>query len=270
MRITLFGRVLSLESRKLMSYRVDFWLNVLVSFATHLAVAWFLWTAIFEFTEAERIGGFTFEGMVLYYVLAILLGRLVRGQERGMGVAQDIYDGSLTKYLLYPTDYFGFKYAEHLGDLVPGSVQVLLFGALTLTFVDLPGDLSVTPITILMTAAVVAMANLLMYLMRFCINMVAFWADNVWSLSTMLRFTSELLGGLMLPLSLFPGWAQEGLAWTPFPYLFWFPVMTVLGEVGLGEWAWGLIVMAIWTVLVIGIALAIWWRGRLSYTGVGI
>jgi ABC-2 type transport system permease protein len=270
MRLALFGRVLSLESRKLMSYRVDFWLNVLVSFATQLAVAYFLWLAIFAATPTARIGGFTFRGMVLYYVLAILLGRLVRGLERDMGAALDIYDGSLTRYLLYPTDYLGFKYAAHLGGMLPGMLQLILFGALALIFLELPDEMVVTPLTVLMAIGTVVLANLLMFLMRFVVQLVAFWADSVWSLNTMLRFIAELLGGLLLPLSLFPQWAQDALLWTPFPYLFWVPVMTLLGEVGVGEWARGLVVTAVWAAVMGGVALAVWRRGQLSYTGVGI
>ena len=252
-----------------MSYRVDFWLNVVVSFFTQLAVAYFLWLAVFGYTEAETIGGFTFEGMVLYYVLAILLGRIVRGQERELGVSQDIYEGALTKYLLYPTDYFGFKYAAQLGDLVPGMIQLVLFGLLSLTFLD-PSALTITPASALRAAVLVALANLLSFLLRFLIMLVAFWADNVWSLNVMLRFTSELLGGLMLPLTLFPQWAQDLLAWTPFPYLFYVPVMVLLGEVGPGGWAQAVVASAAWIVICALAALAVWRRGTLAYTGVGI
>lgn len=269
MRPALFSRILSLESRKLMSYRLDFWLNVVVSFFTQLAVAYFLWLAIFEHTEAETIGGFTFEGMVLYYVLVILLGRIVRGQERDLTVSQDIYEGTLTKYLLYPTDYFGFKYAAHLGDLVPGVIQLALFGLLSVTLLDLT-ELAVTPARLAMTAVLVALANLLAFLLRFGVMLVAFWADNVWSLNVMLRFTSELLGGLMLPLSLFPQWAQDILAWTPFPYLFYVPVMTLLGEVGPAEWLQAVAVSALWSVVTACLGLVVWRRGTLAYTGVGI
>ena len=75
-------------------------------------------------------------------------------------MSQDIYEGSLTKYLLYPTDYFGFKYAAHLGDLVPGVIQLALFGLLSFLFLDLP-ELTVTPASLAMTLVLVALANLL-------------------------------------------------------------------------------------------------------------
>ena len=269
MKPALFTRVLSLETRKLMSYRFDFWLNVVVSFFAQLAVAYFLWLAVFTSGGEETIGGFTFEGMVTYYVLAILLGRIARGQERDLTVSQDIYDGALTKYLLYPTDYFGFKYAAHLGDLVPGLLQLGLFGLLSLAFLDLSA-LTVTPATIAATAVLLVLANLLGFLLRLCVMLVAFWADNTWSLNVMLRFTSDLLGGLMLPLTLFPEWAREVLVWTPFPYLFYVPVMTLLGSIEGAELARAVAVAAGWVVVTALVALAVWRRGTLAYTGVGM
>ena len=116
----------------------------------------------------------------------------------------------------------------------------------------------------------VALANLLGFLLRFTVMLVAFWADNVWSLNVMLRFTSELLGGLMLPLSLFPDWAREALMWTPFPYLFYLPVMALMGDVGPGDFARAVTVSAAWVVICALAALAVWRRGTLAYTGVGI
>ena len=115
-----------------------------------------------------------------------------------------------------------------------------------------------------------AVANLLIFLLRFIAQLVSFWADNVWSLNVMLRFTTELLGGLMLPLTLFPQWTQDLLVWTPFPYLFYVPVMVLLGEIGVVEWVQGLAVAAVWIAVAALVALRVWRRGTLGYTGVGI
>ena len=74
----------------------------------------------------------------------------------------------------------------------------------------------------------------------------------------------------MLPLSLFPEWAERLLSLLPFQYLFYFPVMTLMGAVSPGEWARGLLVALAWCA-VIGLAgRAVWRRGYLAYTGVGI
>ena len=171
-------------------------------------MAYFVWLAVFGASGSERLGGFTFRGMVLYYVLAVLLGKIVRGQERDISMSQDIYEGSLTKYLLYPCTYFWFKYAEHLGSLAPALVQLVLLGSVSALLLEPGGEFTITPMTVGMTVVAVAAANLMSFLIVYPAQGVAFWADNVWTLNVMVRFTSELLGGLMLPLSLFPQWAQ--------------------------------------------------------------
>ena len=266
----LFFKVVGLEARKLMSYRVDFWINAVAAFAAQLAVAYFLWLAVFEVSGSVRIGGLTLAGMVLYYVLAILLGKMVRGQERSIGVALDIYEGHLTRYLIYPVDYFRFKYAEQVGALVPAVVQLSVFGSLAVLLLELPDGLAITPGSMARAAVAVALGNFLHFLITFPIQSIAFWADNVWSLNVMLRFSAELLGGLMLPLSVFPDWARQVLELLPFQYLFYFPVMTLMGSIEPAVWARGLAVGLAWCVVLWLVGRLVWSRGTRTYTGVGI
>ncbi len=267
---TLFLSVISVETRKLMSYRADFWIHTVVAFCAELFIAYSLWQAVFSANGRSTIGGFSFEGMVFYYVAAILVGRLVRGQERQISSAQDIYDGSLSRYLLYPAPYIGMKYAEHLGALFPASLQVALFGAVSVVFLAPPADTAVSLTSLAMATLSVALANLLWFLIRYPIQSVAFWADNVWTLNVMVRFVSEMLGGLLLPLSLFPDSFQKILHWLPFPYLFYFPVVTFLGRVSVGEWARGIAVMILWCAVLAWVGDRTWSRGDRIYTGVGI
>lgn len=270
MRPSLFLRILSIEGRRQMTYRVDFWINAVLGFVAELAIAYFLWTAIFEASGEERIGGFTFEGMLLYYVSAILIGKLVRGQERHLAVARDIYEGSLNRYLIYPSKYGVFKYAEHLGALLPAMLQGVIFGLTAWWVLPMPDDAGIDAGSVARAAVAVAMANLLSFILRFPIQAIAFWADNVWSLNVMLRLATDFLGGLLLPLSLFPSAVQEALLWSPFPYLFYFPAQTLLGRIDTEEWLRGLAVMAIWSLLIGLVARWVWGRGEKTYSGVGI
>ena len=270
MRPQLFWRVLSLEARKQMSYRGDFWSRAAVAFGVEMVVAWSLWRAVFTSSGQAELGGFTFDGMVLYYVMVLLVGKLVRGDERGLTLSRDIYEGSLSRYLVYPASYAGFKYAENLGALLPALVQLTLLGALALLVLPVPAEIAVTPASAAMALVAVLLANLLAFVLRFPVQGVAFWADNVWSLSNMVRFTSDLLGGLLLPLSLLPASGQEVLAWLPFQYLFYFPVATAIGRVSFGDWLQGLGVMAFWILAIAALGAWVWRRGGLTYAGVGI
>lgn len=266
----LFARVLSLEARKMMSYRVDFWANSVVSFAVEMVVAYSLWLAIFAASGSETIGGFGFDGMVMYYVLAILTAKLVRGQERNLPMARDIYEGSLTHYLIYPARYSGFKYAENLGALVPAMVQVVVFGLLAFFWLPRPAELTIDGGSILLAIPALVGANILMFALCVSVQGVAFWADNVWSLNVMVRLASDLLGGLLLPLSVFPAGLREVLEWLPFRYFFSFPVETLLGRSSLEEWLQGMVVLGTWIVLLSLLGRFVWRRGEKVYTGVGI
>lgn len=268
--LALFSHVASLEARKAMSYRADFWINVVVSFFAQLGVVWYLWEAIFRTTGKTLIGGWDLPSMLQYYVLVILAGKLVRGQEMMAGVSQDIYDGGLSRYLLYPVSYVSFKYAQHLGALLPALVQLVLFMALMPLFSGQIGAFHPGPAQLLMGAAAMAAGNLLYYLLTLPLQAVAFWADNVWSLSVLMRFTSGLLGGALLPLNLFPGRAHAVLDWLPFRYLFDFPVNALMGRLPAGAWARGMLLTLAWCAVFWALSKLIWRRGERGYTGVGI
>jgi ABC-2 type transport system permease protein len=269
-RPRLLLHVVSVEARKLMSYRADFWITSVVGLLVELAVAVFLWRAIFAGSGAAEIGGFTLRGMVVYYLLALTCGKLTRGRQESVTLGTDVYEGHLTRYLLYPAPYMGFKYGEQLGALVPAVVQlVLLVGGLLLVF-DLPPEITITPASVAMAGLAILGGNLLVLLLLYPVQGLAFWADNVWSLNVLVRIVGEVFGGMLLPLAVFPLWAQPVLELLPFRFLYSFPVLTAIGRIGVGEWLVGMALLALWCAVLAGLGRAVWRRGLLSYTGVGI
>jgi ABC-2 type transport system permease protein len=260
--------LLTSEIRRRMSYRADFWISAVSSLAVRLAVVWFIVHAIFAGSRRPGIGGYDAQGMLVYYIAAILVGKLVQTTELEQNISQDIYEGGLTRYLLYPVPYGVVKYVQQLGALGPAIVQLVLFVAWLPFVVGIPRDF--TAAGIVMGIGAIAVANLLQFLITFPIQLVAFWADNVWSLMVMHRFASALLGGMLAPLSLFPEPARRILEALPFRYLFAFPVETLLGRVGPAEWAAGLAIGLGWCGVMAMVGRAVWRQGTLQYTGVGI
>lgn len=270
----LFWTVFSLETRRSMAYRADFWLQMVASFAAQLVVAVFLWDAVFRARGGSPIAGYDQPAMIGYYLAVLLVGRVVRGTDRPITMASEIYEGTLSRYLLYPTNYLATKYAEHLGTLLPGLLQLVFGGGLALLL--LAGD-SATPLlagvgpgSVLRAALAIAIGNLLSFLMHYPLQGIAFWAENVWSLNVMLRFTADLLGGLMLPLAVFPGWAQEWLSWLPFTYLFSFPVTVLFGQVDDRHFVAGLAIALGWCAVFALLGRLVWRRGLAGYNGAGI
>lgn len=270
MNPSVLWHVLTVEARKRMTYRADFWINSLGGLAVHLSVYWALTAAMFHSSGQPVIGGYSQQGMLLYYMFVTLTSRIVQSGELDMTTATDIYEGSLSRYLLYPVPYPFIKYAQALGALAPQMLQLIVFGALAPLFFRNSPDARFSFASVAMFLVSIFLANLLHFILMLPIQSVAFWADNVWSLAVAMRFMTTLFGGLMLPLELFPAWARPVIDASPFPYLFYVPARVLLGQAPPGEWAMGLAVAAGWCFVLAFVLRWIWRRGELQYTGVGI
>jgi ABC-2 type transport system permease protein len=261
--------VLSIELKKAFSYRVVFWVQFLMGTGTELAVAYFVWKAVYAARGTAVLEGFTFHGIVLYSLFASFAGKLTRGTDRGY-ISQDIYDGSLTRYLLYPLAFFPYKYVTHITQQLLGVAQLLIaFLALRLALGDNGGH----PITAASFAAglfTCLLTGYVHFVMASCVELVAFWQDVIWNLMVMLRFCLSLLGGGMIPLAFFPEWGRHLALLTPFPALVAFPARTFLGQVGWQEWINNVCLLAVWGLAFSLLLNWIWLRGTRQYSGVGI
>lgn len=271
-------QVVSFELRKVFTYRFTFWVKYFVGAITELTVAYFLWGAIFAATAVApgsaagevRLGGYTFHGLLYYTLFATLGANVVRTLDRGGEISGEIYQGTLSRYLVYPVPYLAYRYASYFG-LQLISVGQLLFGvAVALAIFGVPADLAITPSSIALGIFTALLSGALSFSLTACLELIAFWQDTVWNLMAMLRFIGNLLGGLMIPLSLFPEWGREVVAFTPFPYLFSFPIRCFLGQIGPAEWFREAGVLGFWILATSGAAAFIWRRGTRVYSGVGI
>lgn len=256
-----------LELKKMVSYRVDFWLSFLGNAATQFGVAFFLWKAIFTARGVDRMEGYTFGGLMMYYLLSPLVGRSVFGQEMGF-VSGEIYDGGLTRYLLYPISYFRVKYAANLAQVTLNLTQLIV--TLTVVLIVFRQPLGQGLRGFAMALPAMLLAGVLHFTITCCLEMTAFWADNVWSILVFNRMITGLLGGGMIPLAFFPARVRATLEYLPFPRFLSFPIRCLLGQVGGAEWLRGMGLAAAWAFIFASIGAFIWRRGIRSYSGVGI
>src|SRR5690606_3864329 len=97
-----------LEAKQTISYRVDFWLHFAVTVVVEVGVAYFLWSSIYDGDTTKRIGGYTFEGMLVYYLFVPFVGRMVKSVE-DFSTAREIREGGINKFLIYPVSYLQYK-----------------------------------------------------------------------------------------------------------------------------------------------------------------
>lgn len=261
--------VVAMELRKILAYRSDFWVTFLGQTLIQVLVAHALWTMIFSSQGVTEMEGFTLEMMNLYYLITPIGMKILSGENIGF-LAREIYEGTFTRYLLYPLSLFQYKTLTYLTYSLFYALQLMILYTLFKVFLtnspfSFPdvGNLVMGVFLFMMAAAAYA-------LMAMMIEMISLWADNIWSLVVMLRFFTSFFGGGMIPLNFLPEWAQEILVWTPFPYLVSYPSRTIMGLMSFEEIAKGTVILGIWILFFMEVVKLIWRKGQYKYTGVGI
>lgn len=259
--------IFKMESKKILSYRIDFWFQFGVVVCTEVGMAYYLWKTIFEESGVQIIGGMTFEQMLIYYCLAPFIVRFVKSND-DFGISREIYEGGINKYLVYPMSFMFTKMIERASFSFMAIIQMCIGLFVISYFVPVFKYLTLTGF--IATLLCIFLSFILYFLMSYCLELVAFWFEFVWSLGVMLRFLAMFLGGAMIPLEMFPDSIVQILHWTPFPYLFSFPIQIFLGKLELNKILFGIGVGIFWIVPLFLVSRKIQSQGLRNYTGVGL
>lgn len=260
---------MALEFRKIFAYRVDFWSGFLGSTVVEMTIVYFVWRAVFDHRGVDMLNGFSFTGLMLYYLIAQMVNHIVQGQTMHF-ISTEIYEGSLNRYIVYPLPFLYYKFLSHITFGLMASLQLLLGIGLFFLMYGEPQGVNFNFLNLALAVLVALIGASLYFLMAAILEMTAFWAENVWSLMVMLRFATRLCGGLVVPLVFFPAWSQPLIKLSPFYVAAALPIEVALGRVGQGALISAFCVTAVWIGLFLLVTWGVWQRGRLKYTGVGI
>lgn len=238
----------SIEER--LVYRADFALGTLFRFLPIITQI-FLWAAIFEQDASgsgRQIAGFNFHSMVAYYLLAMLARAFSSMPGLASGIAREVRDGTVKKYLTQPIDMLGYLFWHRVAHkLVYYAVAA---GPFALVFWLCRGFFPGWPdtTTLLAFLASLVMAFLIGFLLEALIGMIAFWFLEVSSLLFIYMMINYFLSGHMLPLDLFPAPIVAVIDWLPFKYLAYTPPAIFLGLYDHAKLVHELMIEALWVL----------------------
>ena len=265
---------ISLEER--MVYRGDFWLGTLMRFLP-IVTQVFLWGAVFAGMGAAaqagsgsgQIAGYSYHDMVAYYLLA-MIGRAFSSMPGlASGIARQIRDGEIKKYLIQPVDFVGFLFLMRVAHklvyygvaLLPFAIAFFLFRGY---FPGWPPASTLAAFTISLV-----LSFLLGFFLEATIGMIGFWTLEVSSLLWIYMLFNFFLSGHMFPLNILPApWDTVALA-IPLQYLAYFPAAVFLEKVS-GPAMWqGLAIQAAWVSFFIIACRIAFRRGVRRYSAYG-
>jgi ABC-2 type transport system permease protein len=259
-----------------MTYRLDFLLSTFLRFLP-LLTSVLLWAAVYAgadqapLTESgeREINGFTLRQLIAYLLLVNVSRIFSSMPGLAGGIARDIRDGDLKKYLLQPIDMIAYlaayrlahKVAYVVGSFVPYAVLFFAFGSY---FDGLPD-----PATLAAYAASLMLAFVMGFFFEACIGMTGFWFLEVTSFLYVVNTVNFFLSGHMFPLDLLPPFWAGLLKALPFQYLAYFPAAVFLGKVQGWELARGLLAELGWAVFFVVLARGLYHRGLRRYSAYG-
>ncbi|MHB0955582.1 MAG: ABC transporter permease [Pirellulaceae bacterium] len=263
---------IALEER--LVYRGDFALGTLMRFLP-IVTQIFLWWAIFDTIGGGRrdsttIVGFSFSDMVAYYLLSLVSRAFSSMPGLASGIAQQIRNGEIKKYLVQPIDMLGFLLLNRVAHkLAYYSVALLPFAFIFFVcrgyFVDgwPPWD------RLAYFVAALLLSFPLGFFLEASLGLIGFWFLEVSSLLFVYMLFSFFLSGHMFPLDMLPQPWHAIVDLLPFKYLAYYPAAVFLGKIPREELLMGLGIEAAWVLIFLGTARVAFRRGVRRYSGYG-
>jgi ABC-2 type transport system permease protein len=263
-----YSKIFRVSLVERMVYRIDFLLGTVLRFLPMVATI-LLWQAIFEGSGRGELGGFRRNEMIAYLLLVHISRMFSSMPGLAHGIARDIRDGNLKKYLLQPIEMIPYLVSYRMAHKVAYiATSALPYGLLFFLCRDFFDGFPDGP-TFAAYVASLLMAFLIGFFFEATIGMIGFWFLEVSSFLYIINTISFFISGQMFPLDLLPPFWSGLFRSLPFQYLAYFPASVFLGKIQGEALVRGLLLELGWAVSFILLANWLYRRGLRRYSAFG-
>jgi ABC-2 type transport system permease protein len=250
MKFAKYAAIGKVTIRNHLAYVADFLVRTLFLLLI-LYIFMQLWSATYQGEGSELISGYSFKQIIWYLIFAESL--VMAFPSLTAKIELEVNNGDIGYQLTRPVSYLLFHYMSYLGEVgVRLPINLIVGGSLGLVLLGWPHlglgwigfvTLSVGAITI-------------NFMMNMLLALCAFWMEETRGLEFVYHKLLFTIGGMMLPLEVFPALLQKVCAWLPFQTIIYFPAKTAV-RFNAEALLTMLGIQGIWIVLLIG---ACWHR----------
>lgn len=222
-----YSKIMRVSLIERMTYRSDFLLGTFLRFLPMITTI-LLWQAVYAGAKDNRshlagavagfsgwqavqagadqsLSGFDYSQMIAYLLLVHVSRMFSSMPGLASGIARDIRDGSLKKYLLQPIDMLpylvSYRAAHKTAYIVTSFVPYAVLFFLCRGFFDHFPDLW----TFIAYIVSLLLGFVIGFFFEACIGMIGFWFLEVTSLLYIVNTLNFFIAGQMFPLDLLPG-----------------------------------------------------------------
>jgi ABC-2 type transport system permease protein len=221
-----YAAVAALSFRQRLAEPAALWGRMLFYFIILLTYSR-LWQAVLGGAAAEpsqsHAAGPSAANYVWYLVVTewIVLSQPTIWQD----IEADVRSGDVAYQLSRPISYAGARAAEGFGDLLS---RLIVLGVCGLVLGRLFSGAWPSAEGLALAALVAPLASVVLSIAHLGIGLSAFWVHDCTSVYLIWQKLMFVLGGLMLPLAIYPDWFRSVASYTPFAALLFGPGRLVM------------------------------------------
>ena len=232
-----------------------------------LAIEFLIWKQVFQAQDLQEIRGFTFNGLMTYIFLCMIVGQLKSSWATSMEMIDSIRTGEMNKYLIRPISFFTYHFMMFIGH---NSMFYIVYTAVLILFpILLPGWAFPTILHVIGFIAALLISIYLSYSIYFCMVCFAFWFGEVRALVIAYNISNIVLSGQIIPLRLFPDSVRNIINLTPLQFLVDFPVSIATANLPMNLWIPKMGMALFWCIIMTVAGRVIYRSGIRVYGGYG-
>jgi len=217
-----YGAVFRISLSQQFAYFYDFLIRTLFLILI-LFVFSRLWITAYTSGGTALIEGYTVEKMMWYLMVTesiyLAFPALVDRIEK------DVKNGEIAYFLNRPISYIGFQYGQYLSEAVFRVAINLCAGSVLIYFlaggIPIPNLLGFIPLVFL--------ALTLQYVTVMAVCLSSFWVEDIRGFHLVYSRLLMIIGGMMVPLEIFPEWLQHIARILPFQSIIYLPASFFVG-----------------------------------------
>lgn len=247
------------------SYRLNFLLwrvRVVIS----ILITYFLWASVFQ--SQNEVFGYNQSSMLTYILLITFLQGVILSTQTHR-VANEIYVGDLSNFLIKPINYIGFNLARDLSDKTINTFFSIIEITLFFFILAPPIVVQTNPFWLFFFILTIFLAAILYFEISLLLSFIGFWSKETWAPRFIFFILITFLAGTYFPLDIFPKPIYNLLQILPFTYIIFFPLKIYLGTISTIELVRGLITVTVWLITLLFLIKHLWQKGLKIYTAEG-
>lgn len=234
---------------------------------TKILFAYLLWGILFQ--GKDEIAGFTFYGMLSYYIISSFLSQMEMSDGISGEISTRIRNGTFSKYMIIPVSIEKYFMAMEAGvvcfyflfDLIAAFIWTFLF-RIQFVFTDNIG-------MVVCAVFMILIGFLFMVQFNYYLGLLTLKYEEISMFLMIKNNLVALVTGTIIPLVLFPEEVIRFMKLFPFYYVTYLPSMLLVGRCR-NEAVMGVVIITGWCIIMQTIIKVTWVTYRRKYDGVGI